>query len=79
MANLPTGKFLSLIPALHELAVILENPVVESTPASPTQKPVEPIVLVEKTRRSSSSASEVSLPGDVVGQIQKQQFLKLGH
>ncbi|KAK5938293.1 hypothetical protein PMZ80_009263 [Knufia obscura] len=76
MAHLPAGRFLSLIPTLHESAVIMDSPVVESTPASPTQKPVD---AVEKTRRSSSSASEASLPSDVIGQIQKHQFLKLGN
>lgn len=76
MAHLPAGKFLSLIPTLHESAVIVDSPAIVSTPASPTAKPVE---LVEKTRRSSSSASEASVPGDVVGEIQKQQFLRLSH
>ena len=73
MAQFPTFKFLSLIPTLHESAVIMDSPVVDSTPASPVVKPVD------KTRRSSSTASAASMPGDVVSQVQKQQFLKLGN
>jgi len=73
MASLPTSRFLSLIPTLHESAVIIDSPIVE---LSQDEKAIE---AIEKTRRSSSSASEASMPGDVVGQIQKHQFLKLGH
>ncbi|KAJ9661922.1 hypothetical protein H2198_001674 [Neophaeococcomyces mojaviensis] len=76
MSQLPSGRFLSLIPELHKVAVIIDEPVistaVDSPPQSPEAKPID------KTRRSSSSASAMSLPGDQVSEIQGKQFLKLG-
>lgn len=71
----PSTKFLSLIPTLHESAVIIDGPASESAPQSPTVSTIE---QVEKSRRSSSSASEASMPGDAVTTTATQQFLKLG-
>lgn len=72
-----SAKFLSLIPTLHENAVIAdkEASALDSTPQSPATKPIDQI---EKMRRSSSSASAESMPGDMAGQVAKGQFLKLG-
>lgn len=75
MDKLPTSKFLSLIPTLHENAVILDSPATEITPQSPDTAAVDQI---EKTRRSSSSASESSVGSDIVSEAQGKQFLKLG-
>lgn len=76
MASTRPGRFLSLIPELHESAVIIDEPTVESAPQSPEAVPVD---QVEKTRRSSSSASAQSVPGDTISQMQGRQFLKLGN
>lgn len=72
MASTHPFKFLSLIPQLHETAVIIDEPVIESAPQSPEAKPID------KTRRSSSSASAESVPGDTISEMQGKQFLKLG-
>lgn len=76
MAPLRTDRFLSLIPTLHESAVITDESAVASAPTSPEVKPVDP---TEKTRRSSSSASTVSMPGDAAKEVGGMQFLKLGN
>lgn len=75
MAQLPSGKFLSLVPTLHQAAVMIDEPAVESPPLSPEAKPVD---AVEKYRRSSSSVSNDSVQGDAVSEVRGQQFLKLG-
>lgn len=76
MASLPSGQFLPLIPTLHQAAVVTDSSAISSTPTSPEVKAVEP---VEKTRRSSSSASDVSMPGDAAKEVGGMQFLKLGN
>lgn len=77
MAHLPTGRFLSLIPELHQSAVIKDSAVTDSAPQSPSAQPVD---QTEKTRRSSSSASAVSqdLPNDTASKFAGMSFLKLG-
>lgn len=77
MSSFKASKFLSLIPELHESAVIMDDPAqaIESSPQSPDAVAIDQI---EKTRRSSSSASAQSVPGDAVSALQGKQFLKLG-
>lgn len=76
MPSIPSGKFLSLIPELHQAAVEADGSAIASTPASPEVKAVDP---VEKTRRSSSSVSDISMPGDAAKDVGGMQFLRLGN
>ena len=75
MDSLQSGKFLSLIPEQHKVAVIKDDTAIASAPASPETLPVD---QVDKTRRSSSSASAASMSGDPISELQGKQFLKLG-
>lgn len=76
MASSRTDRFLSLIPTLHQSAVITDESAIASAPTSPEVKAVEPM---EKTRRSSSSASTETMPGDAAKEVGGMQFLKLGN
>lgn len=75
-APVTRDRFLSLIPENHSVAVLTDGtPVesaVESAPQSPAAQPID------KARRSSSTASAESVPGDMVSAVQSKQFLKLG-
>lgn len=71
MAPIQSTRFLSLIPTLHENAVIIDRPTTE------TEEQAAIRVQAEKVRRDSSS-SESSVSIDVVSKVQSQQFLKLG-
>lgn len=76
MASSRTDRFLSLNPTLGQSAVITEESAVSSAPTSPEVKAVDP---AEKTRRSSSSASAISMPGDAAKEVGGMQFLRLGN